>query len=476
MKIALVYPPFLNSIQTTLPDFVNENEGFFQPLGILYLASYLKWHKKDCEILIIDAAAEGLDHSQIGRRIESFSPDIVGISCWTFSLIDSIKTAREAKARMPHLLVCLGGPHATIYPRETVSFKEVDFVITGDGEYPFAELLRQLSSGRDFDRVPNLYYKKNGNIEKSPLIHIEKNLDGLPCPDRTLVPMKNYHSIIDKGESITTMITSRGCPFQCRFCFQQNTGWRYREIPGIIEEMQQCVSLGIKNFFIFDETFTVNKKRVLSLCDEIIRRKIGINWSCRSRVDTIDEEIMGRLKKAGCSRISFGVESASEKVLKQLNKKINISRVKDVFRLAKKKGLITLADFMIGCPGEDKDATSETVKLALELNPDYVQFSLFTLFPATELYKEALEKGIVKRDVWLEYAKQPDREFKPPLWDIYKEEEARALLIGAYKKFYFRTSYMVTRMLGLRSMNEFNKYFKAGLGLFKDAIFAKKRQ
>lgn len=474
MKIALVYPPFLNSIQTTLPDFVNENEGFFQPLGILYLAAYLKEREKNYEILVIDAAAQELDHPSIGQKLATFSPDIVGISCWTFSLIDSIKVAREAKIWIPGALVCMGGPHATIYPEETVRFKEVDFVIAGDGEYPFTELVRQLSGNKDFDRVPNLYYKKDGKVISSPLSHMEKNLDGLPFPDRALVPMENYHSIIDGGEAITTMITSRGCPFQCRFCFQQNSGWRHREMPGIIKEIEQCVGLGINNFFIFDETFTVNKKRVLDLCNEIIKRKLKINWSCRSRVDAIDEEIMSRMKEAGCSRISFGVESASDEVLKQLNKKIDIPRVKDVFRMAKKNRLVTLADFMIGCPGENRDAAMETMGLALDLKADYVQFSLFTLFPATELYKEALEKGIVKTDVWREYAMDPRADFKPPLWNIYSEAEAKELLSTAYRKFYLRSSYVLKRILNIKSMGEFMKYLKAGLGLVK-TVFERKR-
>ena len=261
------------------------------------------------------------------------------------------------------------------------------------------------------------------------------------------------------------MITSRGCPFKCKFCFQQGTGWRYRNIPGIIAEMEHCVSLGIKNFFIFDETFTVNKERIIKLCDEIKIRKLDITWSCRSRVDTIDEEMMDKLKEAGCDRISFGVESANDEVLRLLNKKIRISRVREVFKLAKKKKLVTLADFMIGCPGENKAVTLETIKLALDLDPDYVQFTLLTLFPATELYEEALKRGIVKNDVWLDYARNPTTAFRPPIWNIYSEEEAKRLLAYSYRKFYLRLSYIFKRMACLGSFREFKRYAKAGFCL-----------
>lgn len=467
MKIALVYPPFLNSIQTTLPEFVSQNEGLFQPLGILYIASYLKRHESDCEILAIDAVARKLGYDEIAERLAAFRPDIIGVSCWTFSLVDSLRVAEAAKKRLPDALVCLGGPHATIYPEETAAFADVDFVITGDGEKAFAELVRQLKSGGDLGAVPNLYYKKEGRTVKSRISHTETDLNGLPFPDRTLVPTRDYYSFMDKDELITTMITSRGCPFQCAFCFKQNTGWRYRNIQDIAAEMEECVNMGIRNFFIFDETFTVNKSRMLELCGEIKRRALRITWSCRSRVDTVDEEVLDSMKSAGCNRISFGVESASEEVLKRLNKQIKISRARETFALAKKKSLTTLADFMIGCPGEDRKATSETIQLALELDPDYVQFSLFTLFPATKLYEEAMRQGVVTKDVWRDYAKRPDPSFKPPLWNIYTEEETKGLLTEAYRRFYLRFSYITKKLMRIRTAKELRNHLKAGADLIK---------
>ncbi len=467
MKVALVYPSFSNSIQTTLPEFVNENEGCFPPLGVMYIASYLKKYEKDCDILVIDSVAQKLSRPGIVDKLLSFKPDLVGISCWTFSLIDSLEAAKEIKKRMPDTLICFGGPHATIYPEETLSFEAVDFVITGDGEKPFKELVHQLRGGGDLGLVPNIYYKKDGRLNKSRSSYVEKDLDGLPFPDREATPVGSYYSLMDKERPMTTMVTSRGCPFQCTFCFQQNTGWRYRSVSSIIAEIEHCIGLGIRNFFIFDETFTVNKKRVIGLCDEIKRRKLKIVWSCRSRVDTIDEETIGRLAEAGCRRISFGVESASDEVLTRLNKRINIPQVKEAFRLTKKNGLTCLADFMIGCPGEDKEKAYKSIKLAIELDPDYVQFTLLTLFPATKLYEEALRDGIVKKDVWLEYAKNPKADFLPPIWNTYTAEEAGKILLDAYRMFYMRFSYVLKRLLNLSSFEEFKKYQKAGVGLVK---------
>jgi len=470
MKIALIYPPVLNSIKTTLPDFVNENEGYFPPLGIMYIASYLKAYQRDCEVLIIDSVAEKLDHGQIAARVADFKAEIVGISCWTFSLIDALATARQIKKSSPCISVCLGGPHVNIYPRETLFNDCVDFVITEDGERAFSELISQMHPGGNLQSVPNLYYKRFGKIMRSGLSYAEKELDVLPYPDRRLTDINKYSSIMDNEGLITTMITSRGCPFNCSFCFQRASGWRSRSVSNIVGEMKECIKIGISNFFIFDETFTVSKKRIMELCLEIKRNKLDIIWSCRSRVDTIDEEVMDNLKDSGCKRISFGVEAASTQVLRRLNKQITIKRASEIFRLAKRKGIITLADFMVGCPDERWQQTKQTIRLAKKLNPDFVQFSLFTLFPATKLYEEALKEGVIESDVWHNYAVNPRADFKPPLWNLYTEKQANRILVMAYQKFYLRFSYILKCLSSITSLNKLKVYARAALSLLRTAV------
>jgi radical SAM superfamily enzyme YgiQ (UPF0313 family) len=235
--------------------------------------------------------------------------------------------------------------------------------------------------------------------------------------------------------------------------------------------MEYCIGLGIRNFFIFDETFTVNKKRILELCSRIKEKSFDIVWSCRARVDTVDEEILDAMKGAGCTRISFGVESASPEVLKLLNKRIDIRQAVKVFDIVRKKKMVSLADFMIACPGEGRAESRATIKLAGKLRPDYVQFSLFTLFPCTKLYDDALEAGTVKGDPWRGYAKNPSPDFKPPLWSIYTENEAVALLNTAYRSFYLRPSYILRRLLSIRSASQAMQYVKAGLSLARAVLF-----
>lgn len=465
MKIALVYPPSINTIRTTLPGFVDESEGVFPPLGILYIASYLKSRAGNIDIKVIDAPSENLDYEGVRGELSKFAPDIVGVTFWTFSLCDSLEICRIAKKISPKTTVVAGGPHINIYPNETLSQDCVDFAICGDGEKAFYELVSRFAGSRDFADSPNLYYKEDGEIKKSRSEYAEQDLDSLPHPDRTLTDFSKYRTILDPGGPVTTMITSRGCPYGCTFCFQRHTGWRPRSPDDIIGEMAECVALGIKNFFIFDETFTVDKKRVAEFCAKLKSSGLGAVWSCRARVDTVDEGMLDEMKSAGLGRISFGVESGDVEVLRQLDKRISVEKVAEVFRAARRGGITTLADFMVGCPGETRDATRKTVDFAISLGADYAQFSLLTLLPATKLYERALAEGIVARDVWRDYALAPSPSFKPPIWNYYSEDDARRVLVAAYKRFYLRIPWIFKRLLAVRTFYQLKIYIKAGVNL-----------
>ena len=464
-NISLIYPPFHSSIRTTLPDYIDKSEGVFPPLGIMYLSSYIKKNNPRANVKLIDSVLSGLDYSGIADAVVEHDTAIAGITCWTFSLLDALNTAKEIKKRKSSVKIVLGGPHVNIYPIETMKNEFVDYVIINDGERAFDALVKAIENNSGFENVPNLYYRSDGEIKKSGVSCEETDLDSLPFPDRSSADYREYSSILDNVTPITTLITSRGCPFKCSFCLKDNTGWRARKVESIIEEIKECVNLGIRNFVVFDETFTANKKRTVEFCNALIGGGLGVMWNCRSRVDTIDEDTVELLKKAGCTRISFGVESADEKVLKRLNKNIFLEQVRKVFKKAKAVGMSTLADFMLGCPDETPESTKKTVDFARELDPDYVQFTLFTLLPETKLYAEALERGIVKKDVWREYASNPTVDFKPPLWNNYSEEEALKLLPRAYKRFYVRLSYILTVFKRMRSMKQAVMYFKAAFGL-----------
>jgi radical SAM superfamily enzyme YgiQ (UPF0313 family) len=177
------------------------------------------------------------------------------------------------------------------------------------------------------------------------------------------------------------------------------------------------LELGIKDFLFYDDTFTVSRERVLDFCEKIIEQKLEIRWDIRTRVDIVDEEMLKMLKKAGCVAIHYGVESGSDKILKVIKKGFTVKKAREIFKLTKKLKIETLAYFMIGLPSENLEDIQNTLDLAKELKPDYAHFTIFSPYPGTEFYRLGLEKGIIKKDIWKEFARNPKEEFKIPVWE-----------------------------------------------------------
>jgi len=228
--------------------------------------------------------------------------------------------------------------------------------------------------------------------------------------------------------------------------------------------MELCLKMGIEEIFIYDDTFTVDRQRVLDICDEIQKRGLRFIWDVRARINTVDEEVLKKLKAAGCERIHYGVEAGTEKILKILNKGITLEQALKVFKLTKKVGISTFAYFMIGSPTETKEDILESIKFAKKLNPDFVQVTTLTPFPATKIYLDALASGEIKNDYWLEFAKHPVRDFKTPHWTKnLSEEELQKMLTLFYKEFYVRPGYILKQLIQIKSFGELIKKTRAGI-------------
>jgi len=465
MKVLLINPPAENEILSCNPEIIKSERGFDPPLGLLYLAGYIKKYS-DYELKIIDAQVEKFNYSQLKEKIKEFNPDVVGITAMTFTLLDVIKTAETAKEACPSAKIVIGGPHVQIYPEETANLKNVDYVVLGEGEKIFLELIQNINNQEKLKLIKGLVFKESDKIINTGRPDYFNNLDEIPFPPREMLPYKKYSSLLAKEKAITTMFTSRGCPFACNFCDRPAMGknFRARSAKNVVNEMEECLKLDIKEIFIYDDTFTVDKQRVVDICDEIIKRNLKFTWDIRARVNTVDEELLFLLKKAGCIRIHFGVEAGTEKILKILNKNISLDQALTAFRLSKKAGIQTLAYFMIGSPTETKEDVLQTIKFMNELDPDFVQITLLTPFPGTKIYQWALDQRIFQTDYWREFATNPTPGFKTKYWtkELSKEELER-LLIMAYKKFYLRPNYIIKRIKAITSLAELRKKAKAGL-------------
>jgi len=232
--------------------------------------------------------------------------------------------------------------------------------------------------------------------------------------------------------------------------------------------MEECLDLGIKEFFMFDDNFTTQKKRVIAICDEILTRKLDITWAIRARVNEINEEILKKLKEAGCERIQCGVETGTDEMLKTISKGTTIEQVKKAFKLIKKFGFTSYADFMIGLPTETEEHILKTIRFTKEIDPDYVQISIFTPLPSTEFYQMGLEKEIISHDYWREFATNPTEKFEMGVWE---ENMSKSQLIKlqkfAYKEFYLRTSKLLSMLMKTTSFAEFQMKFMAGIDLLR---------
>lgn len=468
----MVMPPGGPSLSNITPgNYKDLNIGHYPPLGLMYVAAYLE-KKSAHHVEMLDVTVEGLDYRGLEGEIRKHAPDAVGIYTTCFTVYNAYEVARCAKGVNPNTIVMLGGPHVDIYPKETVSLSEVDYLVLGEGEITVKELLDALEKRQDPSNIAGIVYKRNGEKHVTAHRPLHHSLDALPFPARHLLPYKRYYSLIGKSEISTTIMASRGCPSGCNFCYvQYGRSIRMRSPENICDEIGQCVEMGIREFFFFDENFTINRKKVLALCDEIKKRGLKVYFDIRSRVNTVDEEVLGRLREAGCVRIQFGVESGTQEILQAMNKRITLEQVWKAFRAAKKVGIITYADFMLGYPGENLDQIKKTIDFALELDPDFVQFGVTSLYPKSKIYYDALEKGHLKTDVWAEMSSNPVENFLPPLAsETFSREELEALQRLAYRRFYLRPSYMLKRLLKVNSLTQFFRQARAGYHVLSGSI------
>jgi radical SAM superfamily enzyme YgiQ (UPF0313 family) len=465
MNALLINPPSLRPIQSNTPSFVDEEGGCYPPLGLMLVAAAVRARGRH-EVRILDALALRLDDEAVEREIRSCRPDVVGVTVMSFTLLDALAVAGAAKRAVPGVVVVAGGPHVHLYGHESVSHEAIDYVVRGEGENTFPLLLDELARGTTAPRaVPGLVYRDGATIIETPPPEPTGDLDTLPPPARDLVPVDRYHSLLSGRSAVSTMFTSRGCPYRCIFCDRPHLGKRFRAHSAhyVVDEMVRCRQMGIRELLIYDDTFTVDRQRVVDICTALIRRRLDIAWDIRARVDTVDPELLDLLHTAGCERIHYGVEAGTDEILAMLCKGITVEQVRRAFAWTRGAGIETLAYFMIGSPGERIEHIERTIELACELKPAYAHFAVTTPFPGTALYRRGLDKGLFD-DFWQAFAAHPTPAFTPRYWEeSLSREQLHDLLKAAYKQFYCRPGYIARRLTRIRSWSELTRKIRGGL-------------
>ncbi len=468
MRVLLINPPRWNELVGKNPSIIEKHRGFNPPLGLLYLASALRKFSSH-EVEVLDAQPAHFTYDQLRRRLEGLSYDAVGISAMTFTLIDASKTVRLVRDVLPDAAILLGGTHIHLFPDETIRLRGVDFAVMGEAEESFPLLMDALSDPAKLSQVPGLVYRDGGTIRQNSFLPL-RDLDRLPFPERNLLRVEDYSSLLSKGTLSTTIITSRGCPFRCAFCDRPlspiTSQFRYRSSVNVVDELEECTRLNIRDFLFYDDTFTVKRDRVLAICEEILHRGLRIRWDIRTRVDLVDAEMLRLLRRAGCQSVHYGVEAGNDRILKVINKGFSVAKVREIFRLTQKAGIETLAYFMIGLPSERESDIQDTFDLARELKPDYAHISIFSPYPGTALYNMGLEKGIFQKDIWRDFASDPQEGFKIPVWEEhFSRDQLYEMIVKFYKSFYLRPVYWMSRLSRIRSGTEFRRKMRAGLSV-----------
>jgi radical SAM superfamily enzyme YgiQ (UPF0313 family) len=465
MRVLLVNPTARFEVLGSNPAALEESRGHSPPLGLLHVAGYLE-QSSDHRIEILDTQAEELSFEQIADRVRRARPDVVGITAMTQTLIDVVRAIEIVQSAAPQARIVLGGPHVHLFPDETIALPGVDFLVQGEGERIFADLLDHIDDPTALRKVPGLVFQSKGRTVNTGRPALIDDLDALPFPARHLTDVTRYDSVLSPRHPVTTMFTSRGCPYVCSFCDRPHLGkkFRARSANSVVDEIQLCVELGVSEFLIYDDTFTVRRQRVVDICDEILRRGLDVGFDVRARVDTVDGELLRLMARAGCRGLHYGVESGTEKILEVLRKKIDLQTVKQVFAETRAAGMQALAYFMIGCPTETVEDIRETFRMARDLDPDFLHLTILTPFPGTEIYLDGLESGVIERDVWREFAARPHLGFVPPHWpESFSLDELNELLLEGYRGFYRRPAYLLRRVMAVRSPEEMMRKARAGL-------------
>ncbi|MDD5130594.1 MAG: radical SAM protein [Candidatus Omnitrophica bacterium] len=448
------------NLNTRLPESLNVVRGELPPLGLAYIASVLE--HAGHQVKVFDMCVSNLTLDGLKQEIADFTPELAGITVVTPALFGALELAAISKSL--GAVTVLGGPQLSIYPEETVAHTQVDYGIIGEGEYAILGLIDVLSKKASPVDVKGLIYKDKGKVLVNTPALVE-DIDALPMPAYHLLPMEKYSSIIGDYPT-STMFSSRGCPYQCHFCFKQpgDAKVRFRSAKKIVEEMNYLVNtFQVKEVMFYDDVMTFSRQHVINVCQEILASGLKVKWEALARVDSTDRGLLELMRRAGCVRLRYGVESGDESTLRLMNKKIHLPQIKEVLKMTRKAGIETLAYFMIAYAHETVEDVKRNILFALKLNPDWAMFTIATPYPGTPLYGLALKEGLLTNDYWRDFTLGIQGDKRIP----YFLKEAPSLAKKAYMRFYFRLGFIIRRASRLRSPQDWKNCLRGMQGIVK---------
>jgi radical SAM superfamily enzyme YgiQ (UPF0313 family) len=429
------------------------------PVYLAYTVAVLE--EAGLEVSFVDAVMEELNIPAFVDRLSALAPDLLVIECSTPSIKYDLESARQVKDSLPATKVALIGSHSTFFHQQILSDSpQLDAIVRGEFEITIRELAQAIADGRDWSTVQGLSYRQDEEVMVNSDRPLVEDLDSLPFPARHIVKSNGYRAAIYSGSRCTSMVSSRGCPFQCVFCVWPSTlyghRFRARSAENVVDEMLEIQQLGIDEIYFDDDTFTIDRKRVMAICGLIKERGLHVSWIAQARVDTVDREVLSAMKEAGCHYILFGIESGSPEMLETMKKRITLDKAREAIRLCRELGIKSQAFFLFGVPGETQETVQQTIDFAQELGASSTQFAVAIPQPGSPLYQQCVENNWLIYDDWEDFASSNALIETPQL----SREEAEAARIRAYREHYFRLRFILQEALRIRHPRDIKRLWR----------------
>lgn len=414
------------------------------PLGLASIAACVRQSFPDWTVMILDANVEGWSPDELAERIVCARPDVVGMTMTTPLVGPTLECIRSFRGRLS-CQVMVGGPHPTVEADSLVAIPEIDVVVRGEGEETFVELLRSCRGKAPHPGILGISYREGNHPVHTPPRPPIAALDDLPIPAWDLLPLEKYRSLAGHSGLCLPILSSRGCPNHCVFCYQGVFGRKYRvrRAENVLAEIDYLVRVHrIDEFVIIDDNFSVLEPRALAIAQGLQERGGMIPWRLPQSLSlkTASPQLLRALRAAGCYQIGFGVESGDQATLDRIGKNISLDQIRSAVHQAKVAGLETLAFFMFGNPGENAATMDATIRFAIELEPDFAQFTLATPYPGTELHALIAREGSFLFKRWEDLSTYSGKgafrlgEVTPALMERKFRE--------AYRRFYLRPRFI----------------------------------
>ncbi|HLC57314.1 MAG TPA: radical SAM protein [Candidatus Nanoarchaeia archaeon] len=452
MKVSLILPP--HTFEERYNKEIAKAAGTWPPLGMLYIAAMLL--ERGHEVQVLDGSKK--DIATISKELGGFKPDLIGMNVMTFLWNKVKQYAEELKYRFPNSFIVIGGVHATFAREKCLQeSKDIDGVVLGEAEFILPELADCLAKHKSLMYIKSFIYRKKGKLRiNSATYERLTDLDKLPFPARQLIDITTYIPAAEQYRKlpVTNVITSRGCPYKCIFCGSGNTKPYFRSPKNVIEEFKLLVNdFKVKEIAIWDDTFTLDRQRVLEICRLIKEEDLGIIWSAHARANTVDQELLKAMADAGCWKICYGIESLLQKNLNTIKKGTTVEQNFNAVKWTQNAGIKAEASFVFGIPGETYEDALATIRLMKKLNPDYMKCFPFTPLPGTESGRHALEYGTFISSNTDEFTEN-SVVFVP---NSMTKEQLQSIIPRAYKEFYMRPKYIFRYIKNIRSVQDIKK-------------------